>query len=51
MLVDDERAFALTDADRRGLTRLFWTHVAPHGEVEPDINVRLQLGSPAGGST
>ena len=48
VLADDEWATALTDADRRGLTPLFWTHVAPYGEVKLDMNARLQLGSPAG---
>jgi hypothetical protein len=28
VLVDDEGVAALTDADRRGLPPLFWTHVA-----------------------
>ena len=26
-------ATLLTDGDRRGLTPLFWQHVAPYGEV------------------
>jgi hypothetical protein len=38
------RAAQLTDADRRGLTPLFWTHVAPYGEVKLDMSSRLQLG-------
>ncbi|MDQ3764623.1 MAG: transposase [Actinomycetota bacterium] len=29
VLADDDWAAQLTDADRRGLTPLFWTHVAP----------------------
>ncbi len=29
VLADDDWATALTEADRRGLTPLFWTHVAP----------------------
>ena len=45
VLADDEWATALTDADRRGLTPLFWTHVAPYGEVKLDMNSRLQLGA------
>ncbi|MEN3308939.1 MAG: hypothetical protein V7603_5141 [Micromonosporaceae bacterium] len=44
VLVDDEWATALTAADRRGLTPLFWTHVAPYGEVKLDMNSRLALG-------
>ena len=34
---------ALTDADRRGLTPLFWSHVAPYGEVRLDMASRLTL--------
>ncbi len=34
---------ALTDADRRGLTPLFWTHVLPYGEVHLDLGKRLSL--------
>jgi len=33
----------LTDADRRGLTPLFWTHVAPYGEVRLNMQRRLDL--------
>jgi len=29
VLADDGWATQLTDADRRGLTPLFWTHIAP----------------------
>ena len=32
-----------TPADRRGLTPLFWTHVAPYGRVELDMTSRLDL--------
>ncbi|WP_432166194.1 hypothetical protein [Streptomyces sp. bgisy031] len=28
----------LTDADRRALPPLFWTHVNPHGRFELDMN-------------
>ncbi len=38
-------ANALTDADRRGLTPLFWTHVLPYGKVHLDLGKRLSLGS------
>lgn len=34
VLGDDGWAAQLTDADRRGLTPLFWTH-APYGKVKP----------------
>ena len=47
VLADEDWASALTDADRRGRTPLFWTHVAPYGEVKLDINSRLALGAPA----
>lgn len=33
----------LTEADRRGLTPLFWTHVAPYGEVRLNMQRRLDL--------
>jgi TnpA family transposase len=46
VLADDEWATALTDSDRRGLTPLFWTHVAPYGEVKLDMTSRLALGVP-----
>jgi hypothetical protein len=44
VLADEDWAAQLTDADRRGLTPLFWTHVAPYGEVKLDMSSRLQLG-------
>lgn len=37
----------LTPADRRGLTPLFWMHVLPYGEVNLDMNSRLEIGSDA----
>jgi hypothetical protein len=37
----------LTPADRRGLTPLFWMHVLPYGEVNLDMNARLNLAQPA----
>ncbi len=43
ILADGGGATALTDADRRGLTPLFWTHVAPYGEVKLDMSRRLAL--------
>ena len=33
----------LTAEDRRGLTPLFWAHVAPYGEVRLDMGRRLSL--------
>jgi Tn3 transposase DDE domain len=47
VLAGEDWAAALTDADRRGLTPLFWTHVAPYGKVKLDMNSRLTLGVPA----
>ncbi len=44
VLADEEWTAALTDADRRGLTPLFWTHVAPYGEVKLDMSSRLAIG-------
>ena len=32
------------EADRRGLTPLFWSHVLPYGEVRLDMHTRLTLG-------
>ncbi|MFG1849566.1 hypothetical protein [Micromonospora carbonacea] len=45
ILADDDWSAQLTDADRRGLTPLFWTHVAPYGEVKLDMNSRLALSA------
>jgi hypothetical protein len=51
VLADDDWAEALTPADRRGLTPLFWSHIAPYGEVRLDLRNRLSLRTtvPAGG--
>ena len=46
VLADDEWADALTPEDKRALTPLFWTHVAPYGEVKLDMSTRLALGAP-----
>ena len=35
----------LSEADRRGLTPLFWAHVLPYGEVRLDMTSRLALHS------
>lgn len=44
VLGDPAWATALTkDADRRGLSPLFWSHVLPYGEVHLDMASRLQL--------
>jgi hypothetical protein len=47
VLADEDWAAQLTEADRRGLTPLFWTHVAPYGEVKLDMSSRLALSGPA----
>ncbi|MGW3969930.1 transposase [Streptomyces ardesiacus] len=43
VLADKKWADMLTDADRRALSPLFWTHVNPYGRFELDMNSRLQL--------
>jgi TnpA family transposase len=43
VLDDPEWSDLLTEADRRGLTPLFWTHVMPYGEVNLDMNRRLTI--------
>ncbi|MFF9691144.1 transposase [Streptomyces sp. NPDC014623] len=40
---EPEGADLLTPADRRGLTPLFWSHVRPYGEVNLDMDTRLNL--------
>ncbi|MEU0744433.1 Tn3 family transposase [Streptomyces sp. NPDC006134] len=44
VLADPKWADTLTDADRRALSPLFWTHVNPYGRFELDMNSRLVLG-------
>jgi TnpA family transposase len=43
VLADAEWADRMTDVDHRGLTPLFWTHVAPYGEVRLNMDRRLSL--------
>ncbi len=43
VLAEAKWADALTDADRRALSPLFWTHVNPYGRFELDMNRRLDL--------
>ncbi|MFF9981266.1 hypothetical protein [Streptomyces erythrochromogenes] len=38
----------LTEADRRALSPLFWTHVNPYGRFELDMNSHLELNLTAG---
>lgn len=48
VLAEPAWADALTAEDRRGLTPLFWTHVAPYGQVKLNMTQRLALrGAPA----
>lgn len=43
VLADDEWADRMTDVDHRGLTPLFWTHIASYGEVRLNMDRRLSL--------
>ncbi|MFD3944883.1 Tn3 family transposase [Streptomyces sp. NPDC058579] len=43
VLADASWADKLTDADRRALSPLFWTHVTPYGRFELNMNSRLDL--------
>lgn len=45
ILGEPEWAGLLTPADRRGLTPLFWSHVRPYGEVNLDMDTRLDLAA------
>jgi hypothetical protein len=38
----------LTDADRRGLSALFWTHLNLYGKFELDMSKQLDLGPEPG---
>ena len=42
-LAEPGRLDQLTQADRRDLTPLFWTHIAPYGEVRLNMQQRLDL--------
>ncbi|MFB8395115.1 transposase [Streptomyces yangpuensis] len=43
VLAEPKRAEKLTDADRRALSPLFWSHVNPYGRFELDMDTRLGL--------
>lgn len=45
VLAEPQWADKLTDADRRALSPLFWTHVNPYGRFELDMANRLDLAS------
>ncbi|MFJ1804171.1 hypothetical protein [Streptomyces sp. NPDC088180] len=46
VLAEPARAEKLGDADRRGLTTLFWSNVNPYGTLRLDMDKRLDLGLP-----
>lgn len=37
----------MVEAERRGLSPLFWTHIDPYGRFRLDMNTRLDLTAPA----
>lgn len=43
ILADEKWQKRLTDADRRALSPLFWTHVNPYGRFELDMSSHLDL--------
>ncbi len=43
VLAGHEWEGVFTDADRRGLTPLFWLHILPWGEIRLDMNQRLRI--------
>lgn len=43
----DEGLAELSTDDQRGLTSLFWTNIAPYGEVRLNMKSRLALRDPA----
>ncbi len=51
VLADPTWADTLTDADRRALSPLFWTHVNPYGRFELEMNSRLDLDLAARAAT
>jgi hypothetical protein len=54
VLSDPDWADVLAAEDKRGLTPLFWSHLAPYGEVKLDMRSRLTFRTPepaAAGST
>lgn len=51
LLADPKWADRLTEADRRALSPLFWTHVNPYGRFELNMNTRLDLGLASSAAT
>jgi TnpA family transposase len=50
VLDDPAWAARMTDADRRGLTPLFWGHINPYGTFRLDMDTRLELAADASAS-
>ncbi|MEV4250936.1 Tn3 family transposase [Streptosporangium canum] len=44
VLAEPKWSAKLTDADRRGLSALFWTHLNLYGKFELDMSKQLDLG-------
>jgi hypothetical protein len=44
VLKDPAWADRLTDADRRALSPLFWTHANLYGTIQIDMDIHLDLG-------
>jgi hypothetical protein len=44
ILKDPEWAAKLTDADRRALSPLFWSHANLYGTIQIDMDTHLDLG-------
>jgi len=51
VLAEPKWADLLTEADRRALSPLWWTHVNPYGRFELDMTRRLDLGLVAATAT
>lgn len=47
VLTEPALAGTLGDADRRGLTPLFWSNINPHGRFRLDMDRRLDLETDA----
>lgn len=45
VLEDPRFAGMLDDADRRGLSPLFWSHINPYGRFRLDMDARLDLSA------
>lgn len=46
LLAEPKWADKLTEADRRALSPLFWTHVNPYGRFELDMSSHLDIARP-----